>query len=35
MLEDCRVFHDFPSDKKWNIDHIVVAPDVTSLFRAA
>jgi Nuclease-related domain len=26
MLEDCRVFHDFPADKKGNIDHIVVAP---------
>ena len=26
MLEDCYVFHDFPADKKWNIDHIIVAP---------
>ena len=26
MLEGCHVFHDFPADKKWNIDHIIVAP---------
>jgi hypothetical protein len=26
MLDGCHVFHDFPADKKWNIDHIVVAP---------
>jgi hypothetical protein len=26
MLENCYVFHDFPADKKWNIDHIIVAP---------
>ncbi len=27
MMEGCYVFHDFPADKKWNIDHIVVAPN--------
>jgi len=26
MLDGCRVFHDYPADPKWNIDHIVVAP---------
>ncbi|HZV34321.1 MAG TPA: nuclease-related domain-containing protein, partial [Verrucomicrobiae bacterium] len=26
MTEGCRVFHDFPLAKNWNIDHIVVAP---------
>lgn len=26
MLENCYVFHDFPADKKWNIDHVIVAP---------
>ncbi|HUJ08527.1 MAG TPA: nuclease-related domain-containing protein [Verrucomicrobiae bacterium] len=26
MREGCHVFHDFPADPKWNIDHIVVAP---------
>lgn len=26
MLDGCHVFHDFPADSKWNIDHIVVAP---------
>ena len=26
MAEGCQVFHDFPLEKKANIDHIVVAP---------
>ena len=26
MLDGCHVFHDFPADPKWNIDHIIVAP---------
>jgi hypothetical protein len=26
MLNGCHVFHDFPADPKWNIDHIIVAP---------
>jgi hypothetical protein len=26
VAEGCHVFHDFPADPKWNIDHIVVAP---------
>ena len=26
MLDGCRVFHDFPLAKNWNLDHIVVAP---------
>jgi hypothetical protein len=26
MLDGCHVFHDFPADPKWNIDHVVVAP---------
>jgi hypothetical protein len=24
--DGCRVFHDFPADPEWNIDHIIVAP---------
>lgn len=26
LRRGCRVFHDFPADPLWNIDHIVVAP---------
>jgi hypothetical protein len=26
MSDGCRVFHDFPLEENWNIDHIVVAP---------
>ena len=26
MLDGCMVFHDFPADEKWNIDHIIIAP---------
>jgi hypothetical protein len=26
LREGCHVFHDFPADPKWNIDHIIVAP---------
>ena len=26
MLDGCHVFHDFPADPKWNIDHIIVGP---------
>ncbi|MEI7730991.1 MAG: nuclease-related domain-containing protein [Verrucomicrobiota bacterium] len=25
MLDGCQVFHDYPADPKWNIDHIVVS----------
>lgn len=24
MLEGCHIFHDYPADPKWNIDHIIV-----------
>jgi hypothetical protein len=26
LRDGCNVFHDFPADPKWNIDHIIVAP---------
>ena len=26
MLDGCFVYHDFPADPKWNIDHVIVAP---------
>jgi hypothetical protein len=26
MLDGCRVFHDVPLSKNWNLDHVVVAP---------
>lgn len=26
LRDGCHVFHDFPADPKWNIDHIIVAP---------
>jgi Nuclease-related domain len=26
MLDGCRVFHDVPLSKDWNLDHVVVAP---------
>jgi hypothetical protein len=26
LRDGCHVFHDYPADPKWNIDHIVVAP---------
>ena len=26
MLDGCFIYHDFPADPKWNIDHVVVAP---------
>ena len=26
MFEGCFVFHDIPSDAKWNIHHVAVAP---------
>jgi hypothetical protein len=26
MLDGCRVFHDYPLSKNWNLDHVVVAP---------
>lgn len=26
LREGCYVFHDFPADPNWNIDHIIVAP---------
>jgi Nuclease-related domain len=26
MLDGCHVYHDYPLSKKWNLDHVVVAP---------
>jgi hypothetical protein len=26
LRDDCYVFHDFPADPKWNVDHVIVAP---------
>jgi hypothetical protein len=26
MAEGCRVFHDYPGGRNWNIDHVIVAP---------
>lgn len=26
MLDGCRVYHDYPLSKNWNLDHVVVAP---------
>jgi hypothetical protein len=26
MLDGCFVYHDFPAEKSWNIDHIIIAP---------
>lgn len=26
LMEGCHVFHDYPANPKWNIDHIVIAP---------
>lgn len=26
MMEGCHVFHDYPANPKWNIDHVVIAP---------